>query len=130
MGGLSLNEWVSSTLLGGGPINPETVSRFIGNEIIKSPCSAVLSLDLTSIISSLSETELVLLLMIDVVENKKYSKIDNLTKQQKMFLAQARKGFACLFIDQISSVLTCLPFELKCDIYDLWEESGCLHIYE
>jgi hypothetical protein len=68
--------------------------------------------------------------MIDVVENKKYSKIDNLTKQQKMFLAQARKGFACLFIDQISSVLTCLPFELKCDIYDLWEESGCLHIYE
>lgn len=68
---------------------------------------------MSSTLSSLSESELVWILLYDVIENKKYD-AKTLSKQQKLFIYQTQKGFASI------------PFEIKDDIFELWEKSGCL----
>lgn len=99
--GSGLTEWVSSTFLGGAPVTVEAVIAVLDH-----------SIPLSSTLASLSEDELVWILMYDIIENKKYDVV-KLTKQQKLFIFQTQKGFASI------------PFEIKDDIFELWEKSGC-----
>jgi hypothetical protein len=98
----TLTKWVSDTFLGGSMVTVDAVVRVLDH-----------SLPLSSILSSLSESELVWILVYDIIENKKYN-TGTLSKQQKLFIFQTQKGF-----DSI-------PFEIKDDVFELWEKSGCL----
>jgi len=101
--GSGLAEWVSSTFLGGAAITVESVVKELDHTMP----------DVSSILSSLSESELVWILVYDIIENKKYN-VEILSRQQKLFIFQAQKGFASI------------PFEIKDDLFELWEKSGCM----
>lgn len=98
----SLRDWVSNNLLGGSEITPEIVAGFVEPGVD----------GVSHVISELTESELVWLLVLDMIEKKKYKEMD-MSKQQKMFIVQAQYGFASL------------PLEINFDLLELWEKSGC-----